>query len=174
MVVEFLGIAVFSYLMGSINSIISSESTIQLVIDTRIEDIEGWLRKIEKSRNKNFSKQLYDAIKDYTEKSYYYDYSNIQESEFFMQLKPKIRHKFISGLFGQFLTNFFYLFNDDDFEGGCEFTSDFLSNINSKLWLPGNEIVGYGGEFEDLVMIQESVVSLFLRVDKPEMYKNLP
>ena len=72
-----MGIAVFSYLMGSINSIISSESTIQLVIDTRIEDIEGWLRKIEKSRNKNFSKQLYDAIKDYTEKSYYYDYSNI-------------------------------------------------------------------------------------------------
>ena len=28
--------------MGSINTIISSESTIQVIIDERIEDIEGW------------------------------------------------------------------------------------------------------------------------------------
>ena len=144
MIVEFLGIAVFSYLMGSINTIISSESTIQVIIDERIEDIEGWLRKLEKSRNKNFSKQLYDAIKDYTEKSYFYDYTHITESEFYDQMKPKIRHKFINSLFGNILTNFFYFFNDTDFEGGCEFTNDFLCNIKSKLYLPGNEIVGYG------------------------------
>jgi hypothetical protein len=75
MVVEFLGIAVFSYLMGSISGLVSSEGNLQMIVDERMEDIEGWLRKLEKKRNKNFSKQLYDAIKDYTEKSYYYDYS---------------------------------------------------------------------------------------------------
>lgn len=40
-----------------------------------MEEIETWLRKLEKSRQKNFSKVLYDAIKDYTERSYYYDYA---------------------------------------------------------------------------------------------------
>lgn len=84
MVVEFLGIAVFSYLMGSISGLVSSEGNLQMIVDERMEDIEGWLRKLEKRRNKNFSKQLYDAIKDYTEKSYYYDYKQIQESEFFL------------------------------------------------------------------------------------------
>lgn len=80
----------------------------------------------------------------------------------------------VNGLFGNFLTNFFYFFNDTEFEGGCEFTSDFLSNINSRLYLPGNEIVGYGEELTELVMIQESVVSLHLRIDKIHMYEDLP
>lgn len=91
MIVEFLGIGVFSYLMGSINNLVGSECSLQDVIDERIEEIEAWLRKLEKSRSKNFSKQLYDAIKDYTEKSYYYDYNQIQNNEFFIQLKPRIR-----------------------------------------------------------------------------------
>lgn len=56
MVVEFLGIGVFSYLMGSINNLVSSECTLQDLIDERSEHIEGWLRKLEKSRSKNFSK----------------------------------------------------------------------------------------------------------------------
>ena len=173
MVVEFLGIGVFSYLMGSINNLVAAESTLQEVIDERIEGIETWLRKLEKSRQKNFNKALYDAIKDYTEKSYYYDYSQLQNSEFFLQMKPRIRHRLINALFGNFITNFFYLFNDTEFEGGCEFTSDFLSNISSRLYLPDNIIVGYGDEFQEMVMIQESCVSLSLRADKEYMYKNL-
>ena len=56
MIVEFLGIGVFSYLMGSINSIVGQETSLQDVIDERVEEIEGWLRKLEKSRSKNFSK----------------------------------------------------------------------------------------------------------------------
>lgn len=72
--VEFLGIGIFSYLMGSINNLVGSEQTLQDIIDERIEDIELWLRKLEKARPKNFSKNLYDSIKEYTEKSYYYDF----------------------------------------------------------------------------------------------------
>lgn len=72
--VEFLGIGIFSYLMGSINNLVGSDETLQEIIDERIEDIELWLRKLEKARPKNFSKNLYDSIKEYTEKSYYYDF----------------------------------------------------------------------------------------------------
>ena len=67
MSVEFMGIGIFSYLMGSINNLIGSEETFQEMIDERIENIELWLRKLEKARPKNFSKNLYDSIKEYTE-----------------------------------------------------------------------------------------------------------
>lgn len=55
MIVEFLGIVVFSYLMGSINNMVGRESTLQDIIDERVEEVEFWLRKLEKSRSKNFS-----------------------------------------------------------------------------------------------------------------------
>lgn len=166
MIVEFLGIAVFSYLMGSINSMVGSECTLQDIIDERMENIEMWLRKLEKSRSKNFSKQLYDCIKDYTEKSYKYDFCKITKDEFFVQLKPRVRHRLNSALFGNFVTNFFYLFNDQEFEGGCEFQSDFLSNMYSRLYLPENDIIQYGDEFSELVMIQDGVVSISLNLDQ--------
>lgn len=74
---EFLGIGVFSYLMGSINSLVSSETTLQDIIDDRVEKVENWLRQLEKTRTKNFSKRLFDSIKEYTELSYYHDYHQI-------------------------------------------------------------------------------------------------
>lgn len=69
--VEFIGIGIFSYLMGSINNLVGSEQTLQDIIDERVENIEKWLRKLEKARAKNFSKNLYDSIKEYTEISYF-------------------------------------------------------------------------------------------------------
>ena len=142
MMVEFLGIGIFSYLMGSINNLIGSDQDLQEIIDERIENIELWLRKLEKARPKNFSKNLYDSIKDYTYQSYYLDFKEINEVEFFDQLKPRIRHRLVNQLFRNFISNFFYMFNDAEFEAGCEFTSNFLSNIYSRLYLPENVIVG--------------------------------
>lgn len=162
--VEFLGIGIFSYLMGSINNLVGSEQTLQDIIDERIEDIELWLRQLEKARPKTFSKNLYDSIKEYTEKSYYYDFNQIHNAEFFDQLKPRIRHRLVNALFSSFVSNFFYLFNDAEFEAGCEFTSNFLSNIYSRLYLPENTIVNVGENFSEFIMVQEGVVSMQMRL----------
>ena len=42
MIVEFLGIGVFSYLMGSINELVGTESTLEDIIDDRVDDIDLW------------------------------------------------------------------------------------------------------------------------------------
>ena len=60
------------------------------------------------------------------------------------------------------------MFNDNDFEGGCEFTSDFCSNIYSRLYLPSSNIIEYGDNFQELIMVQEGVVTVSTRVTKPE------
>jgi hypothetical protein len=56
MFVEFMGIGVFSFLMNSINSLFGSETQLLDIIDRRIEDVETWLRNLEKRRNKNLTK----------------------------------------------------------------------------------------------------------------------
>ena len=56
MIVEFLGIGFFSFLMNSINSLFGSEQNLSDIIDKRIENVESWLRMVEKSRSKNFTK----------------------------------------------------------------------------------------------------------------------
>jgi hypothetical protein len=120
MAVEFIGIGFFSFLMGSINSILVQESKLQDIIDEKIEDLDIWLRRLDKSRiNKHLPKGLYDNIKEYVEASFLLDNNLIQTYEFYDQLKPKVRYKLIDELFGNFKRNFHYMFQaDDDFIAG--------------------------------------------------------
>jgi len=79
----------------------------------------------------------------------------------------------VNALFSEFVKNFFYLFNDSEFEAGCEFTSNFLSNIYSRLYLPENTIVDYGEGFSEFIMIQEGVVSLQMRLGQANDEKSV-
>lgn len=163
MVVEFLGIGFFSFLMNSINSLFGSEKKLSDIIDKRIENVEAWLRMVEKSRSKNFTKQMYDSIKVYTEQSYKFDFNLINQEEFFGYLKPRIRHRLVQILFSPFTVNFSYMFKDDFFESGAEFKNDFLTNIYSRLYLPRNDIINIGDSFSELFMIQQGCVNLFVK-----------
>lgn len=103
MVVEFLGIGIFSFLMGSINSLVVSDQQLQDMIDERMEDLDIWLRRLDKSRTKMIPKHIYEGIKDFAEKSFYFDYNLILAQEFYDQLKPKLRFKLINELFKNFI-----------------------------------------------------------------------
>mmetsp|Transcript_27671 Transcript_27671/g.20788 ORF Transcript_27671/g.20788 Transcript_27671/m.20788 type:complete len:194 (+) Transcript_27671:1001-1582(+) len=119
MVVEFIGIGFFSLLISSINNILVQESKLQDIIDERIEDLDIWLRKLDKSRsNKQLPQPLYESIRDYVEASFHLDFNLIQTYEFYEQLKPKLRYKLVHELFGNFKSNFYYMFEDDEFEAG--------------------------------------------------------
>lgn len=119
MAVEFIGIGFFSFLMGSINNILIQESKLQDIIDEKIEDLDIWLRRLDKSRtNKHLPKGLYDNIKNYVEASFLLDFNLIHSYEFYTQLKPKLRYKLINELFGSFKQNFYYMFEDEEFEAG--------------------------------------------------------
>ena len=83
MIVEFLGIGVFSWLMGSINTMVTSENELQDIIDNRMEEVESWLKNMEKARTKNLGIVIYNSIKRFTELSFMNDFANIQESDYF-------------------------------------------------------------------------------------------
>ena len=164
MAIEFIGIGFFSFLMGSFNSILVQESKLQDIIDEKIEDLDIWLRKLDKSRNsKHLPKILYDNVKGYVESSFLLDFNLIQTFEFFDQLKPKLRYKLINELFGQFKQNFYYMFEDDEFEAGQEFMADFLANLYCRIYLPHSDIIKYGESFPELYLIYKGVVLLSLK-----------
>jgi hypothetical protein len=83
MIIEFLGIALFSFLMGSINTLVVTDQKLQDIIDERIEDLDIWLRRLDKSRTKILPKNLYDSIKDFVERSFYFDFILIRQQEFY-------------------------------------------------------------------------------------------
>lgn len=46
------------------------------------------------------------------------------------------------------------MFTDQMFDCGHEFMSDFCSNIYSKIYLPDSEVIGFGDNFSELILIQ--------------------
>ena len=46
MVIEFMGIGIFSFLMNSINKLFDTEIELLEIIDKRMENIETWLSEL--------------------------------------------------------------------------------------------------------------------------------
>jgi hypothetical protein len=65
-ILQFIGLIFFSFLMGSINSIFNTSDNFEDLIDEKLDSLDMWIKKIEKS-NKPFHIQpyLYNDIKNY-------------------------------------------------------------------------------------------------------------
>ena len=86
-----------------------------------------------------------------------------------------MKYKLINELFGTFKANFFYMFEDDEFEAGQEFISDFLSNLYCRIYIPGSYIIRPGETFPELSLIYKGIVILSLKgVSKDNDFFVLP
>lgn len=54
------------------------------------------------------------------------------------------------------------MFEDDEFEAGHEFTSDFLSSLYCRIFLPGSDIIAKGDRLAELYLIYKGTVSVAL------------
>lgn len=78
MFVEFIGIAFFSFIMGSINNIFLVDNGSTDIIDTKLEKVDVWLVKLDNSRmSKSLPKILYDKIRIYIKESLLYDHKKL-------------------------------------------------------------------------------------------------
>ena len=78
MFVEFIGIAFFSFIMGSINNILLVDGGNDDIFDATMEKVDSWLVKLDNSRvSKSLPKILYDKIKHYIEKSIENDFRKL-------------------------------------------------------------------------------------------------
>jgi len=77
MVVEFIGIAFFSFIIGSINNVLFTDEN-QNMQDLLFERLDIWLVKLDNSRSdKSLSKTLYSHIQTFIREAYSYDHTKL-------------------------------------------------------------------------------------------------
>jgi hypothetical protein len=78
--VEFIGIAFFALIMGSINKILNEDDAALDIIDDKIEEVDNWLMKLDNTRvDKSLPRTLYEKIKDFISSSLRMDYDMLIE-----------------------------------------------------------------------------------------------
>lgn len=111
MVVEFIGILVFSIIMSTVNSFLSAQGDID-IIEAKSDEVDVWLVKLDNSRmSKSLPKILYDKVKDYIKESLTHDHKKLIEGyDFLSQLKPRLRYELIKELFSPMIRDFDHIF----------------------------------------------------------------
>jgi len=162
MIVEFIGIAFFSFMMGSINSIFINEGDSGDMVEAKLEKVDVWLVKLDNSRmSKSLPKILYDKIKLYIKESLNYDHKKLIEGyELFDQLKPGLRFDLIYELFPKFLNEFHHVFVHQNYTCGKEFMSHFVSQLYCRVFIANQTMVKRGEHFSELYMIFQGQVTI--------------
>jgi hypothetical protein len=101
MIVEFLGILVFSIIMSSVSTALGSSSRDIDIVENKIDQVDVWLVKLDNSRlSKSLPKILYEKIKVYIQESLLYDHKKlIDGNDYLNQLKPRLRYELVVELF---------------------------------------------------------------------------
>jgi hypothetical protein len=107
MVVEFIGIAFFSFIMGSINNVLFVDEN-SYISEYQSERLDIWLVKLDNARqDKSLSKVLYDSMQQFIREAYSYDHTKLTKNFGFLeQLKPSLRSRLIQELFPKFFQQF--------------------------------------------------------------------
>ena len=66
----------------------------------------------------------------------------------------------VKELFGSFIKNFSYMFEDDDFESGQEFISDFITSLKCRIYQAWSYIVQESEKLSDLFLIYKGHVCI--------------
>ena len=163
MVVEFIGIAFFSFIMGSINNVLFVDEN-TYISEYQSERLDIWLVKLDNARqDKSLSKLLYDSMQQFIREAYSYDHTKLTKNFGFLeQLKPSLRSRLIQELFPKFFQQFQHIFEYENASCGKEFISFFVSSLYCRFYLANQTIIQKGEDFRELYMIFSGKVTLSL------------
>ena len=155
---EFLGLTFFSFLMGSINKLFSTQDSFDSLMEEKLDALDLWIKKIEKS-NKPFHIQptLYNDIKKYVEQAFKHDFNLVvEEFDFFQQLTPNMQTELMQNTktFKQFENNFKHIF--DECERG--FTNEFIIKMYCQIFIPGKTVINYKSSVKEIYFIKQGTV----------------
>lgn len=176
---QFLGIAFFGLIMGTINKVLGEDDGASDIIDSKLEEVDLWLLKLDNTRNdKSLPRPLYEKIKEYIERSLKQDYDILIEGyDFFEQLKPTLRYNVVYEVFEEFIDHFYpALFKDldVDYKVSKEFISYYICNLYCRVYVPGQVIAKKGDKFSEMYMIEHGGIVLSLRAKWQDEYFQLP
>ena len=177
MAVEFIGIAFFALIMGSINKTLGQESGMLDIIEDRLQAVDLWLLKLDSTRKEKWlPRPIYEKIKEFINSSLRHDFDMLVDGfAFFDQLKPSLRFRVVEEVFEEFRDRFAYCFGDaDGFRASKEFVSYFVCSLYCRIYVPNQVIVRRGDKFPELYLIETGHVVLSLRRKQEHEFFRLP
>lgn len=137
MIVEFFGIAFFSFLVGSINNLFVKGDETNDIVNQTLEDVDIWLVKLDSARkNKSLPERLYQEIRIYIRESVVHEHRKlIKDTNYLEQLKPHLRYLLVKDLFPKFFKEFTGFFKYKNHECGKEFVSHFVSQLYCRIYI---------------------------------------
>lgn len=129
--------------MGSMNGIFNMTSSFEDLIDIKLDSLDTWIKKIEKS-NKPYHIQpkLYNDIRNYVEEAFLYDFNLIiEEFDFYTEIPPKLQTEIILNInsFREFELSFSHFFD------GCErgFINELIIQLYCRIFTPNKVFINY-------------------------------
>jgi hypothetical protein len=162
--VEFIGIGMFAMFMGQVNELMDQVSNITDIVEDKIQDLDWWLHKLDTSRGEEkIPGPLYYSIRRFVEASLKEGFNMvIEDFDFYYKLKPSLRYELVEELFGDFAQRFSILFINPR-EGNYEergFTSDFIVNLYWRVYIPGQDIVKFHENFDEMYLVKLGGISV--------------
>jgi len=113
MMLEFVGLTFFSFLMGSISSMLNKKSRFEELVDERLQKLDAWIKKVERANNPKFLPTwLYKSIRQFVHDAFLYDYNMIiEEFHLYQNVPPKMQTELINTIFYEFKRGFFHFFS---------------------------------------------------------------
>ena len=109
MIVILIGIALYGYTLGTFQTIIS-QFAIRDQGKQMIDNLNMWLIQLDKKRKKLLPKSIFVQVRNFYQAKFNYQSTEVLQTTFFKQLKPRIQNKVMDEIFGKFYVIFAELF----------------------------------------------------------------
>ena len=160
---EFIGFCYNAVLISVMSSFFASEATFQDLLDSRLNEMDLWMKRVERSYKPFYMPpQLAKRIQDTVQEAFRSDYNLIvEEYKLYQQLTPKMQTELIQKIFNKFIARFKYFFNS------CEigFRNEFIIWMYARSYIPGTVIQSIGKEADEIVFLVDGQVDLFTKND---------
>jgi hypothetical protein len=156
---EFLGVTFIALLLGFLGKAIGHDVTFDGFITERLDVIDTWALKLEKSNQPKFlHTKLYSGITSNVENAMMYDFNLIiEEFEFYQRLKPRMQTELIDTVFIDFQEKFWKFFKL------CQvgFRNEFIISMLCRLYRTDDIIMNIGDKVRYVYFLHEGACTLY-------------
>lgn len=155
MVLELIGLAFFSYIMGTLSSIQSQKSAYTIIAKKK-KEFEEFLLKVSRSRPSDLPHELFSSSLFNVGTNYEYNVRFVfYLFSFFEELPPKLKKILVVYHLKEFYIHFknFFWNKDLGFQADDKFITNFLINTDLHVYLPGKTIIERGEQLDHVYLI---------------------
>jgi hypothetical protein len=155
MVLELIGLAFFSYFLGTLASIKTQKSA-YTIISKKKKEFETFLLSVSRSRPNDLPHELFSESLFNVGTNYEYNIKFVFSLfTFFDELPPKIKKILVVYHLKEFYVHFKHFFWNKDlgFQADDRFITDFFINTDLHVYLPGKTIIERGEQLDHVYLI---------------------